>query len=1167
MTDQLPVFATNDVDTGETVAASVNRMYALMRETLKDAPPISIASAYVNAGGFTLLADELEQAPYVRLLLGAEPDATTDQPARHDGAGTAEEISSALVSHDMWLQMQRNLLGFTRESSAAAQRLLAWLSSNADSEVPRVEVRRYTQGFLHGKCYLVTSALTSATLAGSSNFTYAGLSRNAELNLGANGSPGHVALVEKWFDRLWGESEAYDLAAVYSVLWEPHSPWQVFLRMLYELYGSEPDEEAPRTELSLTGFQLDGVARMLRLLESHGGVLVADEVGLGKTYLAGEVIARATKNDRQKVLIVAPASLKTGMWEPFLTRFDFSRRVVVYSYDELRLRSDPEQEGSENFLRELDDYAMVVVDEAHNLRNPGAQRSAVVSSLVGGSRPKKVVLLTATPVNNSLMDLHTLISYFVRNDAAFTNIGIPSVRGYIKHAQSLDPESLSPEHLFDLMDEVAVRRTRRFVQRYYEHDTILMPDGTRGAISFPTPAPKRIDYTLDASGDALLNAVVYALDLPGDTPLVSKYQDRHSDPSRLMLARYTPSAYALHGDLESHQVSNVGLLRSALLKRLESSSAALVRTLNTLIASHELFLAALDKGYVMTSQALRDWSGSEDEDLDQWVKELDEDLAEKVTAVSEYQLDALRTDVSDDLTLLGQLRDLAVAAASEAEPKADELIAQLREIGAEARRVSRDGLGAEDRRKVLVFSTFADTIDDLWRRVSAAVDAAPPGDPLSDYQGRVAEAIKGQSSGADQQHRARVLASFAPNTAGPLDSEGKPTSEDKYDLLLTTDVLSEGVNLQQCGRIINYDLPWNPMRLVQRHGRVDRIGSKHSRVMLGCFFPSKHLDQLLGLEETLKRKLAYADAAIGVGDVLPGAAGRFEVNLGDTRDQIEAIKAENPEIFINGGSQSAALSGEEYRKRLQRALDNPMVRKQVTELPWMVGSGFVNPNSSVSGYVFCMRMGSVRGSELVLEVKPWFRFIPVDDETWEPLIEIPDGGSEWSDTDAVEGSTGYIVEADTLSCLMAADPGGDETERVLPDLAYDKAFDAWSVARDAALADWLALTDPNALKPDVPKALRDAMELVYEVGSQSLSPDEQGELLARLNSAPPNRVVKEVRAVLNGESVNSEKVLEIREIAEQSGLTPSPPGDPLPVIGADDVHLIAWMAVRGRGDS
>ncbi|MBA2278576.1 MAG: helicase, partial [Chloroflexia bacterium] len=440
-----PVFATNRPPDGETVAEAVNRLLAGSRENLAHAPELALATAYMNPAGFGLIADEVERAPRVRLLLGAEPK--TPPVRRIARPSPFEEHVAGLVD-------ERDLTGFNIEADRSARRLVEWLRRCADGDAPTVEVRRLTTEFLHGKAFIVVHPTHPAVLAGSSNLTFAGLMRNRELNLGYP-SGHHTQLVIDWFDELWDLAEPFDLAAVYEARWKPHQPWIVFLRMLYELYGldDQDDDFAVSLGLNLTGFQRDGVARSVRILEELGGVLVCDEVGLGKTFVAGEIIHKAAVRDRQQVLVVVPAALKETTWVPFLRQFGlYSNRVQVVTYDDLRLGTKPE-------VQNLDQYALVVIDEAHNLRNPAAQRSKAVETLLGGEYRKKLVLLTATPVNNSLFDLQTLISYFVRNDAQFASIGIPSMAAYIKQAQAQDPQTLSPEHLFDLMDRVAVRRT------------------------------------------------------------------------------------------------------------------------------------------------------------------------------------------------------------------------------------------------------------------------------------------------------------------------------------------------------------------------------------------------------------------------------------------------------------------------------------------------------------------------------------------------------------------------------------------------------------------------------------------------------------------------------------------------------------------------------------
>jgi hypothetical protein len=1142
---QLPDFATNHApsDAATTVADTVNELFRLLRQNKVTAPPIAIATAYINPAGFALLADELETAPRVRLLLGAEPEedsvraitsGDSDQDARRD---------TAIQHHQAWLEAERDTMGFARVPSAECRRMVEWLQSVDLDGVAKVEVRRYTNGFLHGKTYLVEDASTQAAIAGSSNMTYAGLAHNAELNLGTGGGTRAAGKVREWFDHFWEQSEPYDLAALYSRRWDPHTPWLIYLRMLWELYGEHLDaDEDPliRTGLNLTRFQADGVVRMERLLEEHGGVLVADEVGLGKTFLAGEVIYRTANVNRQRVLIVAPAALKSSMWEPFLKAHDFSRWVDVYSYEEIRNRLDPDKGSTDAFLQEVEDYSLVVIDEAHNLRNSGAQRSGAVDRVITAGSPKRVVLLTATPVNNSLNDLETLVKYFIRDDARFASLGIPSIHEYIKHAQNVDPANLTPEHLFDLMDQVAVRRTRKFVKEHYTNELITSPDGKLTPIRFPQAKVRRIDYDLDDNGLALIDAMVYALDDPTDPSAPRAWEVRSRDPGRLMLARYLSSMYTVEHDLQEYQITNAGLLRSGLLKRLESSPQALYASLTKMIESHEVFLDVLDKGYVLRGDALSEWVSSESDDLDAFVTEFDND--QQIESTDDYHLDALETDVASDIALLRGLRDLAESVVQGTEPKIRTLIKQLTAIATDARRIDPRGLSHSDRRKVIIFSAFTDTILPVHEAVVTAIENAPAESPLADYKGRVAPPImgsyaktheRGASGGVDQGGRAATIAGFAPVTAGPQNAAGQPTAKDAFDLLFATDVLAEGVNLQQAGQMINYDLPWNPMRIVQRHGRVDRIGSKHDYVRLGLFFPAERLDALLALEARLEAKLALADAAVGAGQVLPGRGPGHEVNLTD--DQV----IDEFEKLLDAGGASASLSGEEYRRRLSRSFTmERSLRAEVLSLPFTSGSGFVNPAVQGNGYVFCVKMGS--------STTPWFRYVAVD--------------NDWTVRHNDQGRP--IISPDTLLSLRVADPQSSTAERWLPDEVYDRAFDAWEAARDDAYATWKELTDPNAFQPDLPLSFRNAYELVLRKG-RYLGKDEQSSLANRLRTVPTAKVTRQVRSALNQGATDEQRIQLIAEILDEAGITPPPPRDPLPDIEKHEVRLVTWVAVRG----
>lgn len=1140
--ERFPLFATNSEKTQETVAAKVNQLFRVARQNFQQPSPIAIATAYINTGGFSLLSEELSQAPHVRILLGAEPTAEVVKAQTLNEADAGRKLSEAESDYEKWLLAERDTTGFTREAVGAAKQLVEWLRAHDEHGKVKVEVRRYTKGFLHGKSYIVDHPALPAVVAGSSNMTYAGLMLNAELNIGTAGPDGASGLVVDWFNNIWEQSEYYDLAGIYSDQWEPHTPMTVFLRMLLELYGDILSEEGKvQTQFDLAGFQVDGILRMERILEELGGVLVADEVGLGKTYLAGEVIKKATDELRQRVLIICPASLKESMWGPFLQKWGF-RLTDVMTFEEVRNRIKRDEES---FLNITADYAMVVVDEAHNLRNSTTDRAEAVDKVIlSGKFPKKVVLLTATPVNNSLMDLDTLIRYFVRDDSKFAALNIPSIKKYIQEAQSMDPLTLSPEHLFDLMDQIAVRRTRKFIKQHYPDDVVRNPQGQMVPIKFPKPRVRRIDYELSPEALHLVDEVLYALDTPDGADAQEQRRARRDDPRRLNMARYTPSAYLKDGQLARFQLANAGLLRSALLKRLESSHYALKNTLETLITSHEFFLAGLEAGRVLKGKALRDWIASESEDLEQYLSEESMDNPDLIDLLSNYHGDVLQADVESDLALLKDLLVKADAAIASSDSKFESLIDELTAIAAEARQKENGDLSATDRRKVIIFSGYADTVIDIYDRLKDRLEHSADG-PLADYRGRIpSEPIMGgyknahklgKEGGVDLGGRAAIVEGFAPKTAARLDDNNNPTANDLFDILITTDVLAEGVNLQQAGQMINYDLPWNPMRIVQRHGRIDRLFSDHDEVFLGLFYPAERLDEMLGLEERLNHKLILANAAIGATDVLPGISGGKEVILHDDRQKsVEAFE----KLLENRGS-SAALSGEEFRRRLYREFErDTQKQKQLERLPLGIGSGFEDPTLSQNVYVFCVRVGH--------DNQPWFRSVMVD--------------KEWNILSKLDGTP--HVSKDTLTSLMLADPGNPNTGRVLEDAMYDKAFDSWKVVKDSVFEEWSKLTDPQNFLPELPAAFRDAQDLILSEGGH-LGASVQNDLRARLNSVPTRRVELAVRAALNSSSNSSEKIAAVQEVLTRYGVPRAETPSPLPPVNESEIRLVSWMAVKG----
>jgi hypothetical protein len=1102
VTTPKPEFATNRP--GERVADAINAHLEHLRSWNKHYE-VAVASAYFNPGGFGLLANELEQVGRVRLLLGAEP-APSERELRplKESASPARaaraRLRRALEGHTRSLIAARDLLGFNIEADTSARRLVAWLQSG------NVEVRRLEDGFLHGKAFIVATD-HEGVIAGSSNFTYAGLATNIELNLG-HYSPHVVKQVADWFDDLWDQARPYDLADIYAARFEEHAPYLIYLRMLWERYGEElrlEAEAANQPRIHLTSFQRDGMWRAKRILSERNGVVIADEVGLGKTFLAGELIREAVEERRQRVLVIAPATLRDGPWRHFLATYQLG--VEKLSFDDLSSdrRLSPEASGIKLTFHPRE-YAMVVIDEAHNLRNPATQRAHAVRRLLAGSPPKDLVLLTATPVNNSLWDLYWLLSYFIKNDAVFADAGIRSLRDHFARAMAMNPDDLSPEHLFDVLDAVAVRRTRSFVKSYYPNDTVVV-DGQRVAITFPTPRVVKVDYDFDAVLPGFFDRLARALD---GTPAAP------GDPTVLTLARYMPSGYRIDGGTVAHELQLVGLLRSGLLKRFESSSYAFARTCRRMAHQHDAFLTLLDTGKVATGEALADWIATDSDDADE-VDTFMEAHVDVLEDAAGYDVDLLRADVERDRELLLAFADEADEVTSEADPKLGALVEELATIAEEAAAEAVGEADERDKRKVLVFSYFADTVEWIHDHLVDVVGADPR---LRAYRDRLTWLTGTGGSKAD------VLWGFAPRTTEAPDG----ADDDVYDMVVATDVLAEGVNLQQARHIINYDLPWNPMRLVQRHGRIDRIGSPHRAVYLRCVFPDARLDELLGLEGRLHRKIAQAAASVGVGEILPGSQAS-DVTYAETREEIERLRAGDADLFERGGRGKGVLSGEEYRQELRKALENPDLERRILALPWGSGSGMaIQREGEGLGYVFCARVGD--------HDRPIFRYVGIGD----PLApEVVD---------------------DTLACLDYARPqSGFDTARLLDDDTYGTAFDAWRHALDSIVAGWNYSADPANLTPPVPAAMQRAVELVRTHKPSTMTVEDADRLVEALEAPYPERIVRTIRVALAADGTDVERIEILANTVAELGLEPSPPPEPLPEITEDDVHLVCWLAI------
>ena len=879
------------------------------------------------------------------------------------------------------------------------------------------------------------------------------------------------------------------------------------------------------------------------------------------------------------------------MWKPYVDERNLAGWVDVISYDDL-LRNDTDGNPSYGLPpgRDPDEYALVVLDEAHTVRNSDTQRANRLVSILKGNPRKQVILLTATPVNNALGDLHSLLSYFIVHDDEFADIGIPSLAAHFKEIDKLNPDDLSPEHLFDILDAVAVRRTRRFVRNHYVGQRI---DDSSATLAFPEPVVRRVDYDLSQVVEGFFDTFAHALGADLDGPAPDPFYAGGEipdggltsiDSARLTLAGYTPSRYRYDNDFKPYEAQIAGLLRSGLLKRFESSGYAFVRTCrkmaDTLAGLADLITTS---GYVASAESLRDWMRIDLDDpvgLDEWLTTADYEPA------TEYRREPLLADIRSDITLLRSLADTVDASITpDTDPKLTALSGTLTRIveqadsdahvRAAAGQASDPEVAASrdrDDRKVLVFSYFADTIDYLQDNLSRILDANPA---LAVYRHRIAfvtgsmRRTPGHGAEAGTVSQEDAVAGFAPKTGGPRQA-GRPVAEDRYDLLFATDVLSEGVNLQQARNIVNYDLPWNPMRLVQRHGRVDRIGSAHGYVYLWCFFPDRDLDKLLRLENILHTKLAKAAKSIGTGKVLPGVEASDDVVFNAKREQIEAIAGEDNALFL--GLSVGLISGEEFRAMLRTAIERESLVQRLQAMPWGVGSGFTAADRA-PGFVFCARILN-RADE------PAYRFVVLP-----PALlpghgtPPPDPAASLSAEDLLEsgvaaqldrpniGGTPIDLIADTLTALSVASPPSARAPAVVPDGWHDLAYRAWAVAQRDIVTVWNNSLDPSVQYGIVAPVVREAVRHLGQHGEHRNQEDV--DLAMKVYSrGQAARVTAVVRSVMRDPALTEKnKTDRLIELVDEMGLA-APDNRPKRfAIDATDVHLIAWMAIVPEASS
>lgn len=785
-----------------------------------DKPQLDVVTAFFNLGALERLQPVLGKLTQLRLLLGKEQE-------------------QAFVVGE-WLRAE--LEARTTKAETNAQQLEQWRQFLAQAHI---HIKRYQQGFCHGKAYLVSGVpmLDKVGIVGSSNFTSAGLTTNRELNAVLKQTSA-VADLQRWFEAMWQDADDYkqDLLALLEAFTHLYTPYEIYIKVLYEaikdklLEGELKEKEGQPSPIALADFQHDGYLAAKEILENYGGVLIADSVGLGKTYLALRLLDDYAYRERQTALVICPAAVQETVWRPRLREHAIPHEIL--SMEKVSQKDFPVEEYAQRFR-------VIVVDESHNFRSPQANRWENLYKLITQGEPdKKVILLTATPVNNSVFDLYHQLQFITRGDPKrLQGVGIPHLDDYFRRAEQ------NQEALYEVLEALAVRRSRPFIRDHYPNAQI---DGQ--TIRFPERELHTVSYSLkEAYGAALYQQLAEAIERLHLAPYqVESYRQelkeaRQRKAQQLALFENPEIKEKLIEILQERrgwsqdkahkflmelgrQTGLVGIMRVLYLKRLESSVEALKVSLCRLQRFLQRFLEALNQGRLLTSTEFRKWQQMEQTD-DMAEEEVDTEaflstLPELNPAL--YDIESLRRDVETDLCTV------------------DRLLTQIDAIGSDTKLQALQQLLDSSElqgKKIVIFSYFKDTARYLYQRLSVG-------------RNRIAVV----DSTVKPEERSRLIAQFAPRA----NRQEHLSPQEELNLLISTDVLSEGQNLQDAEVLINYDLHWNPVRMVQRVGRIDRIGSPHSVIKVYNFFPEEELEELLGLVNKIREKLSAINRTVGL---------------------------------------------------------------------------------------------------------------------------------------------------------------------------------------------------------------------------------------------------------------------------------------------------------------
>lgn len=761
-------------------------------------------------------------------------------------------------------------------------KFIEWLNNSKSQEPtkkPKMDIRAYPSGNIHSKLYTMTFVEgdrdTGRVITGPSNFTQAGLVDNLEFNVELKNRADYEFALSS-FNELWGNSidvsERY-IETIRKRTWlnEDVTPYELYLKFLYEYFRDDLRESLelsydylPENFLKLE-YQEQAVLNARRIVDEYGGVFISDVVGLGKTYIAAML---GQHLDGRNLVIAPPALLdmnKPGSWPNVFYDFNVSAKFEsIGKLDQLL------EEGT-------DRYKNVFIDEAHRFRT---ETTISYEELARICRGKRVILVSATPFNNHPRDILSQIKLFQKarnstipgikdlekffNDLEKRLKGLDRKRDYEEYMETAKQNAKEVRE--KVLKYLMVKRTRGEIKKYFSEDL------AKQKLKFPEVAdPEPVFYEFDDNLDRVFIRTI---------ELITK---------SFTYARYKPLMYLKQDITQPERLAQENLgkfMKILLVKRLESSFHAFKETVRRFIKYYDTFIKAYDSGYIYLSKK---YSNQIFELLEEGEDEIIEELISKELA-TRYDSDKfdpkLKEDLEKDVKILKEIQTLW--SGIKKDPKLDKFIEIL----------SKDPVLKKN--KLIIFSESKETVDYLKENLEKHI-----GNIVLSFHGQASEAVKED-----------VIKNFDARIKNPRSD---------FRILVTTEILSEGVNLHQSNVVINYDIPWNPTRVIQRVGRVNRVDTKFSKIYVYNFFPTVQSNDEIKLKEAAEAKIhAFIE--------MLGSDARL-LSEGEPIKSFELFNRLNSKMFVSGEEEIGESELKYYKFIRDIQQKNHELFKKIKQVP------------------------------------------------------------------------------------------------------------------------------------------------------------------------------------------------------------------------------------------